>query len=191
MTCVLGLDPGFASTGFAVVQLGKTSSEDQIRLMGVVRTQKAATVRKVRASDDNLDRAREIYSDLRRISDQYGVKLICAETMSFPRNSSTAAKMSLCWGVIAALSFQLNIPITQATPQEIKRYVCGDKSASKEQVQQAINGIFPRLAAPDTPFLKNIPKSALEHPYDALAAILACRDSDVMMLARRMGVCVG
>lgn len=185
----MGIDPGFASTGFSLLRLGKESSQDQIVLMGLIRTQKSSAVRKIRASDDNLARAREIYADLCRLVDQYNVRIICAETMSYPRNASSAAKMSMCWGVIASLSFQKNLPVVQASPQEIKKKLCGLANASKEDIQVSLNKKFKALGVPDSPFLRNIPKSAIEHPYDALASVIACQDSDVMLMARRTVVC--
>ena len=62
--------------------------------MGVIRTEKSSAKRQVRASEDNLDRAKEIAEEIQKLVKDYNIQLICAETMSYPRNSSAAAKMA-------------------------------------------------------------------------------------------------
>lgn len=190
---VLGIDPGFASVGWAVFRVG-ASSELPVAL-GVIRTEKSSAKRNVRASEDNLERAKEIAAELRKLISTYEVKLICAETMSYPRNAAAAAKMAMCWGVLAATALQYDIPITQATPQEVKKAVTGKKDASKEEVQEAVKRLYPPLAENVTksggPYiLREVPRSLWEHPYDATAAMVACRESEVFLLARRMASCV-
>jgi crossover junction endodeoxyribonuclease RuvC len=187
---VLGIDPGFASVGYAVVNI--SAEYDQVLAMGVIRTEKANKKAKTRASEDNLVRAKEIAQELATLIDRHHITVICAETMSFPRSSSVAAKMAMCWGVIATLADRYNIPVTQASPQEIKVAVCGKKSASKQEVQTAIHALFPvtdqRVTnCVRTDILRDVPPSLREHPFDALAAVVACKESEVLLLARRMG----
>ena len=189
---VLGIDPGFASIGWSVVRLD--GQGEALVAVGVIRTEKSAAKRNVRASEDNLERAKEIAAELRALIDQYRVQLICAETMSYPRNSAAAAKMAMCWGVLAALAHQYGVPIAQATPQEVKKAVTGKKDASKEEVQEAVKRLYPVLAEAVTrnggPYvLRDVPRSLWEHPYDATAAVVACRESEVFLLARRMASC--
>ena len=189
---VLGIDPGFASIGWSVIRMD-ASGESLVEL-GVIRTEKSTAKRNVRASEDNLERAKEIAQELRALIDKYRVQLICAETMSYPRNSSAAAKMAMCWGVLAALAGQYNIPIAQATPQEVKKAVTGKKDASKEEVQEAVRALFTSLQGGEAkhggPYvLRAVPRSLWEHPYDATAAVIACRESEVFLLARRMVSC--
>lgn len=186
---VLGLDPGFAETGVAVVRLGPDGELTPLHL-GVVGTQKAKKKANVFASEDNVTRSRIIYKQLkilaRDTSYERGgpVKAFCAETMSFPRNASTAAKMSLCWGVISALSEEFDTPVLQATPQGLKKFVAGSKSASKEDIHRALEKVFG--AAMLEKLCADIPESKREHPFDALSAVLACQSSEVLRLARRM-----
>jgi Holliday junction resolvasome RuvABC endonuclease subunit len=188
---VLGLDPGFASIGLCVYAVGPNPQDDRPVKMTVFRTSKASAKRKVRASDDNLERAKEIASWLNSVVSSYDIKIICAETMSFPRSSSVAAKMAMCWGVIAAFSALKRIPVTQASPQEIKKTMCQDKSASKEEVQASLNLLFRADLVGPNGLMTNagIPATQLEHPYDALAAVVACRDSAEVLLLRRMVEC--
>lgn len=180
---VLGLDPGFANLGYAVVLFHADGHEEPVR-MGVFRTDKSTKKQNVLAADDNLRRAREIVRFLRTLAKEHNIKALCAETMSYPRNSSTAAKMSLCWGAIAYLSEEFDIPIVQATPQSLKKSVAGKKTASKTGVQRALYKAYGKDAL--KALLPGVAASLLEHPYDALGAVAACRDSEVLRIARKM-----
>lgn len=183
---VLGLDPGFANIGYALVLFDAEQSERPVA-MGVFRTAKSSAKANVLASGDNLRRAREIYVFLRSLlrDGPHGpVRAICAETMSFPRSSSVAAKMSMCWGVVAALSAEFDLPVLQASPQGLKKQVSGKKTTSKTGVQKALDKRFG--AANLRALVQDLPASVLEHPYDALGAVVACEDSEVLRLARRM-----
>lgn len=183
---VFGIDPGFASIGFSVVLLDGSKTEVPIR-MGLLSTAKSNKKSNVLASDDNLRRAREIYVALKPllISGEYGpVRAVCAETMSYPRNSSAAAKMAMCWGVLAALTEELDIPVLQVTPQDLKKKVCGQPTASKEDIQKALDKRFGKSVIDG--LLGKLAAGKHEHPCDALGAVVACLDSDILRAMRRM-----
>jgi len=184
LSVVLGLDPGFACVGYALVDLPATDGETLLSL-GVFRTEKSSKKLKVFASDDNVRRSREIYMFLRDLVAPGAVSAICAETMSFPRNASIAAKMSLCWGVIAALSVQFNLPIVQVSPQQLKKVVTGSKTSDKDAVQAALKARYGEALLNTR--CKGVPPSMLEHPYDALGAIVAALDGELIRMARRIG----
>jgi Holliday junction resolvasome RuvABC endonuclease subunit len=86
---VLGIDPGFANVGYAVVNI--QANYDQVLAMGLIRTEKANKKAKTRASEDNLVRAKEIAAELVTLIDRHHISIICAETMSYPRNAAAAA----------------------------------------------------------------------------------------------------
>ena len=183
---ILGVDPGFANLGYAMVSLSADGTLLPVN-MGVFETDKSTAKRNVLASDDNVRRAREIsrfLRDLLREGSLGPVRAVCAETMSFPRSSSVAAKMAMAWGVVASLSEELDIPILQATPQGLKLAVCEDRSASKEDIQKALEKRFGKKLL--TSLVKETTPSKQEHPFDALGAVVACSDSEVLRLARRM-----
>ena len=73
---VLGIDPGFANVGYAVVNL--QASHDQVLAMGLIRTEKADKKAKTRASEDNLVRAKEIAQELATLIDHHHITVICA-----------------------------------------------------------------------------------------------------------------
>ena len=91
---VLGIDPGFASIGYSIGLI--TSKSVIVRHMGTFRTKKDNSKKKILVADDNIRRTREIAEWLAQTIESWNVKIICAESMSHPRNSSAASKMALC-----------------------------------------------------------------------------------------------
>jgi Holliday junction resolvasome RuvABC endonuclease subunit len=181
---VLGLDPGFAKIGWATTRL--TANGVEPIAMGLIQTKKSDKKLNVLASDDNFRRGKEIARALYDIAtDTKDGKIytICAERKSFPRNASAAAKVAYCWGVMCLLSEITGIPLIQASPQQIKQKMCGKANASKAEVQEACRQHF---GDEISNLVKGIARSNIEHPYDALATVLACSDSETLRLARRM-----
>lgn len=178
---VMGVDPGLAHLGYALVRLspeGNSLVEDENGpVIGLIETSKSARKKGVRDSDDNTRRARELYVPLKRIVQKHDVRCFCTEAMSYPRSSTASHKMGISWGIIVAISSDGNIPITQASPSDIKKTVCGVGTASKEEVQRALSE---RYGVPVDTFTK----TRREHPFDALGAVEACLDSEILIMVR-------
>lgn len=182
MKLVLGVDPGFAAMGWCRFILGKTSESDKVLQLGVIRTQKSNKKANVLASNDNHRRIAEIFKLLFPLTAE--ISMMTAESQSWPRNSSSSAKVGMAWGVISSLTTLLDIPLLQMSPQELKKSVCGNKSASKEEIAEALierYGIVIRDV-----LLKDVPPGQREHAYDALGSIVATLDGEEVKLARRM-----
>jgi crossover junction endodeoxyribonuclease RuvC len=181
---LLGIDPGFASLGWALVELQlEDDAPVQLVAVGVLRTKKSARKRGTLASDDNLRRARELYAGLSALERVWRPAVVCAESMSFPRNAGAAAKMSIAWGVLAALTEARGLPLVQCSPQQLKRAVCESASASKLDVLGALTHRYPALLLK----LADTPRSLWEHPVDALGAVHAALGSEVVRTLRRSG----
>jgi crossover junction endodeoxyribonuclease RuvC len=182
LSVVLGLDPGFAHVGYALVSV--TSEAEQPLELGVISTKKNSNKQNVYASDDNLRRGREITHELQNIfkSSKSSIRALCVETMSFPRNAAVAAKMAMCWGVVAALSEFFNIPVVQVTPQQLKVALGLQRNATKPEVCSALQTRFGAKLLEGQ--LAHVSASLHEHPLDALGAVVACRDSDLIRLLR-------
>jgi Holliday junction resolvasome RuvABC endonuclease subunit len=186
ISLILGVDGGLATCGLALAAIRNDGSLDLLKV-ATVRTTKSAAKRGVYASDDNVRRCRELATELHYFVCNYPgtLSLICAEAMSFPRSSSTAAKMGMGWGVLAAFAHELEVPIVQASPQQIKLALCGKKTASKSEVQAAIEDRWSHVQWPKR-------KADVEHAADAAAAIVACEQSNEMrILASAGGRAVG
>jgi crossover junction endodeoxyribonuclease RuvC len=167
---ILGVDPGFSSLGWSIC----TSIQGVVYAdrCGVITTEKGGRKYAVRASEDNIHRAQVIYKELCDIIVDRGIKLICTETMSWPRNAGVVAKMGIAWGVIASVACRWGIPVVQASPVDIKKAVTGNGKASKEEMIAAIVSSYPQLALPTQLALQ-------EHAADAVGAVIACRASEL------------
>ena len=184
---VMGIDPGFAKVGYSFVQLHQDRAVP-VR-MGLIQTKKSDKKLKVLASDDNFRRAKVISEELIGViaeveAEEGALCALCIEGKSFPRNASAAAKVAMCWGVLAKLSVDTGIPVIQARPQEIKIKLCKKANASKAEVMAACQAIYGKAVLEG--LVRSIAQSNLEHPYDSLAAVVACLDSEMLRLARRM-----
>lgn len=181
MILVLGIDPGFSSLGFAVVQV-EAENLKPIQL-GVVRTEKSNAKANVLASDDNVRRIREISATIYSLME--GKFALCSESQSWPRNAGSSAKVGMAWGAIAGFSEILDIPILQVSPMGLKKAITGNKSATKEEVMAALNARFGRDFGAEL-VKQGVPASQHEHAYDALGAVVAMENSETFRLARRM-----
>jgi Holliday junction resolvasome RuvABC endonuclease subunit len=178
---LLGLDPGFASLGYAILAVER---QPRVLLFGAFETAKTAKKHKVLAVEDNVWRAMKIAKMLRYLATcAPRTVALCCEAMSFPRNASVAAKMAMSWGCIASLSEAAAIPVLQASPQRVKEAVCGVKTATKEEVQSACLRLYPEIGA----MREATARTAWEHPHDALACAHLMLESDVVKMIRLSG----
>lgn len=175
---VLGCDPGFASFGWALVDVGPTS--EVLVDLGVIRTEPSARRAGTLASGDHVRRMRQIGGALDAIEDEHGiVRAVCSEAYSQPRNAGSAVKLGFGWGVLVHWSDER--PIVQASPQAVKLHAAGLKSASKEQVEAAIRRHWSAGGA----MLDALPRTVREHAADAVAVVWACLDSEVIRMGRQ------
>ena len=185
---ILGVDPGFANIGLVVVKL--KSNKEFVKHVEAFVTKKSPKKTRVLTTDDNLMRAKQIARRLRELDRKYRFRGIAAEAMSFPRNASAAAKMSLAWGVLADLSEGAGIPIIQARPQAIRAALglqpkkAEGKDSAKNRTQVALRKRFKKFAS--LVERSGIPKGRWEHCYDALAAVVACLESPEIQWARSL-----
>jgi Holliday junction resolvasome RuvABC endonuclease subunit len=176
---VLGIDPGLASCGVAVLEV--FYREERLHSMEVLRTAASHKKLKILVCDDLSRRVSEMTDMLQARIDTYGPRLVCTEAFSAPRNASSAAKAGMGWAIAAALARIHGIPLLQATPQQIKKAHTGKVTSTKAEVQAALEKRYPRVVKR---FVSKIGKEQQEHPVDALAAAVTCFDSDAMRGAR-------
>lgn len=174
---VLGIDSGFASCGLAAVEL-QPGGEKLLRTW-VTRTEKSDKKLGVRSADDTARRAREIAAEIEVALTTYKPCAIAVESPSWPRNAGVAAKMGVAFGVVFALAEWRGIPLVMASPQEVKKAMCGAKNASKDEIVLAVERRFPEVEWPRL-------RSTWEHAADAIAVVVACLPSDALRMARRL-----
>ena len=125
---VIGIDPGTAITGYGLVredQNGKITAVD----FGVIQTP---------AKMPMPERLLRIYRELKEIAllhqPDYGV----VEKLFFQKNVRTAISVGQGRGVAILSLADLEIPVTEYTPLEIKQAVAGYGGADKAQVQYMV-----------------------------------------------------
>lgn len=182
---ILGLDPGFASFGWALFVVGRAAPADYVAKVGVIRTKKSAKKRGIRATDDNLRRVHEITDTLVQLLATYEPVAIAAESFQHGAHKHTAVKVALAWGALGAVArCSRDTPILQCSPQEMKKSIAGIVSASKEELADSLRS---RYTIDSHARRAKIPDGQLEHVFDAVGAAVACLDTDVVRMARRMG----
>ena len=147
---VLGIDPGTAICGYAVVeQLGNKIHEVQY---GAVFTDK-----------DELPemRLKKIYEEISALIDHYKPDLMSIEKLFFNRNVTTAIPVGQARGVVLLAAANQGLKILEFTPMQIKSSVVGTGSATKEQVTYMVQHLLN---------IKEKPKP--DDVADALAAAL-------------------
>jgi Holliday junction resolvasome RuvABC endonuclease subunit len=181
---IIGIDPGFASVGYSVL----CSSENflDIQRVGVFRTEKSSKKRAIYAADDNFRRAKEIGKLLEDLCREFSpIGYIAVESMSFPRNASAAAKVAMFWGLLASVCMRYQSSVVQLMPMEIKKAVVGSKTATKEDVREAVRKKFEHNLALLDAFESGHPKDCREHVYDSLGAVITSINSEVALLLKR------
>lgn len=151
---VLGIDPGVATTGWAIVDFeGKSIS---VVDFGVILTTK---------EKEQEERLLEIYNDLNQIINLFKPEYAGVELLLFTNNAKTAMKVGEARGVILLALANSNLNIKQMTPPQIKNSISGSGRADKKQVQENVK----RLCN-----LKELPKP--DDAADAIAIAVSCYD---------------
>ncbi|NMC09001.1 crossover junction endodeoxyribonuclease RuvC [Candidatus Microgenomates bacterium] len=149
---ILGIDPGLATTGWAVVDFDTRGNPTPVDY-GAVSTKKGLTV---------SQRLNEIYSDIHELIKTYKPELAGIETLIFCNNAKTAIAVGEARGIVLLVLEQHNIPIKEFTPLQVKNAVTGYGKADKKQVQENVRVLCN---------LKEIPKP--DDAADAIAIAIA------------------
>lgn len=147
---VLGIDPGLASTGWAVVDY--EASRYRCAAHGVIETLKDLS---------RGERLSLIYNRLQELIDTYKPAEAGMETLYFAKNVTSALCVAEARGVLTLCLSVNSIPLFEYSPNCIKKSVSGTAKADKSLVQQYVKLLLG---------LSEIPKP--DHAADALAAAI-------------------
>ena len=136
---VLGIDPGTAITGYAVVDedRGALSLVD----IGVIRTP---------AKSPLPSRLQSIYAEIREVVDAHRPEASAVEELFFSRNARTAMSVGHARGVTLLALADAGLSIAEYTPMQIKQAVTGYGNAGKRQVQEMVRMLL-NLQEPPRP----------------------------------------
>ena len=159
---IMGIDPGFAAMGWAATS---PQDGDWSWTGGTIRTQVSSRRTSVLAADDNVRRMRHIWRELSRVLDEHQPQWLACETQSWPRNSTTTAKLGMTWGVIVAVAEARELPVYQVPVGEAKFVATGERSAEKVRVIRGMRRLCPGLSE----VLAAHPRGQQSHIADAAA----------------------
>ncbi len=134
---VLGVDPGTAITGYAVLR--RTGSELAAATWGVVRTT---------AKQPAPERLQHIHQEIASLIARFDVTELATERLFFARNEATAFGVGRTIGVVLLAAAQRGVPWAEYTPLQVKQAVVGYGAADKRQVQYMVQRILGLDAVP-------------------------------------------
>jgi crossover junction endodeoxyribonuclease RuvC len=135
--CVLGLDPGLATLGYAVV----TDSGGKFSLV-------VCSVITTRPDTPLPLRLQAIYQALGEIIGQYQPREAALEEFLFLRNARTSLNVGMARGIALLALQNAGLPIAVYEPSVVKQAVAGKGNAGKWQVGE---GVRVALALPSIP----------------------------------------
>lgn len=146
---ILGIDPGFARTGWGIINAG---ARVELVDYGCIETQK---------SMDYSERLISLSKELNKIIKRYNPQLAGVEQLFFVKNVKTGIQVGEARGIIILTLAQSKLPIHEFTPLQVKQAVAGYGNADKGQVQRMVKTLLA---------LKSIPKP--DDAADALAVAI-------------------
>jgi crossover junction endodeoxyribonuclease RuvC len=147
---VVGIDPGLANLGIGVV------SEQ-----GVTPHYLHAELVKTSTESSSPQRLAMIYKAVKGVLEVHRPDALAIEAQFFQLQPGTAFKVGEAVGVVLLACAQLEIPVFEYSPKEVKAAVVGTGSASKDQIIYMVRAML------------QLPKSPTSnHAADALALAL-------------------
>lgn len=124
---VLGVDPGLATTGLAVVR--REGRGPRLEWSGTVRTPSD-----LREELRLLALARAV----RHAIGEHGPGSIALERVAWGRNVTSGLRVARATGVIMLIAADAGLPVAEYGPLEVKMAITGVGNAAKEQVRAAL-----------------------------------------------------
>lgn len=139
---IIGVDPGLNITGYGVIECHNS----RVKLL------EAGVIRSARAQGDNLPaRLDTLYRGLTEVMEEFHPRTMCLEEVySHTQYPRTSILMGHARGVICLAARRAGVAVVNFSAKRIKQSVTGNGSASKTQVQRAVQHFF-TLARPPHP----------------------------------------
>jgi crossover junction endodeoxyribonuclease RuvC len=156
---VIGVDPGMAATGLAVVAGGDGGAT------GVVA---AATVRtEPRAAE--AERLRAIFHAVASAIREHRPRAAAVERLMWGRNVGSAMSVARATGVILLAAAEAGVPVFEYAPLEVKMAVAGNGGAGKAEMRRALERLHGVADLPSEPDAADAVAVALCHLHQAPA----------------------
>jgi crossover junction endodeoxyribonuclease RuvC len=137
---ILGIDPGFATVGWGVIE--KKGTESTVVAYGHISTDKKTLFSK---------RLLEISIDLTAIIEKYAPEEASIEELFFYNNQKTAIDVAQARGAILLTLEHFSITVAGYTPLEVKQALTNYGQADKKQMQDMVKLLLklPEIPKPD------------------------------------------
>lgn len=128
---VLGIDPGIANCGIAVVQ----HTKHRYTLL-------EACVVKTKSKELTAKRLDAIYNSFCRLCDEYFVNAIAIERVYHNRNVNSSISTGKVIGLLEWTAYHYDLPVYLLTPQQVKAASGFGGTATKEQMLKIATRVF-------------------------------------------------
>jgi crossover junction endodeoxyribonuclease RuvC len=125
---ILGIDPGLANVGWAVLKDEKTLVE-----CGCITT---------KTNENGAKRLGKVYDELEKIIKKFKIEAIAFETLFFAKNVTSAIPVAEMIGVIKICGNKNNLEVFGYTPLQVKMSLVGYGRAEKDQVEIMVRNIL-------------------------------------------------
>lgn len=149
---ILGVDPGLASLGYALIKGEGDRAEYQT--CGVIRT---------KSQEKKPTRLAHLYDFLWEMAQEYNPDILSVEKVFLSGNAKSAMDVGEARGVILLLAEKMGLTVYEYTPLEVKQTVTGYGKADKGQVKKMVQLLLN---------IQEIPSPA--DATDALALAICC-----------------
>lgn len=163
MSLVLGIDPGLATIGVALVDAG--GSKKVLLSVGVVTTPAGMAGPKRLAS---------IHHDLVELVGKTQPEAAAVEQLFFASNTTTAMQVAEARGVILLAMEECGVQVWEYTPIQVKVSLTGYGKASKAQMKRMIRALV------------SVPEKLPDDAFDAVAIALCHLQSQRLAPGRRI-----
>lgn len=153
---VLGVDPGVARMGVGVVRVNDNNTFSSL-YYGCITTHSKMLFN---------ERLLILYNGLKNVILSHNPSCVGVEELFFSKNAKTALQVAHARGVILLIAAQLNLPVYEFKPLDVKQSLTGYGAADKKQVQTMVRLLLN---------LSEIPQP--DDAADALAIAWCCASS--------------
>jgi len=163
-TCVLGIDPGVARLGLAVV--ARRDRKPVIVWTGTVETSSDAP--------DSI-RLHKISEAVSAAIAEHGPASIALERVAWNVNKASAMAVARATGVVMAAAAKAGVPVEEYGSLEVKNAITGSGAADKRQIHTALVRVHGLVGVPAQPDAADAVAIALTHLVRSRFAAAAAR----------------
>jgi len=128
----MGVDPGLAKTGYAVVEV--SDKKGIVRVWDTISTD---------PKDSMSKRLQKIFTDFEKILKKWNVDILILEGIYvLPKYPNAALQLGAVRGVVSLGAAIENVEVRELKPTEVKMALTGNGRARKDQVERAVRKIF-------------------------------------------------